>query len=187
MIANKGHEGHDNIGRMTVEILPPAVIDGRRPGIGVACCDLDVTQRHSSVQCRHDERCAQHVGMDNPEAGALPDRSDPAVRRASVESLAVTTMQDWSFASLAKGEVNVRATLGTRGITAGLFPFPMMRRVRWPRSKARSSAAVAQASLTRSPFRPNKVARAAWSGSQRSAVKRNRPSSPRSRPRPSLG
>jgi hypothetical protein len=68
-------------------------------------------------------------------------------------------------AALAEGEVDGRATRGTRGITAGLFPFPTMRNVRWPLSKPRSSASVAQASLTRSPFGPSKAARAAWSGS----------------------
>jgi hypothetical protein len=51
---------------MAVEVLPPAVIDGRRPRVGVARCDLDVTQRHPRVKRGHDERGAQHVGMDNP-------------------------------------------------------------------------------------------------------------------------
>ena len=46
---------------------------------------------------------------------------------------------------------------------------------------------VPQASLTRRPLRPSRTARAAWSWSNRSAVKRNVPNSLRSRPRPSTG
>jgi hypothetical protein len=89
---------------MTVEVLPPAVIDGPRPRIGVACCDLDVTQRHPRVECRHDESSSEHVGMDNPEAGPLADGADPTVCGASVESLTVVAVQDRPFASFAEGD-----------------------------------------------------------------------------------
>src|SRR4051812_39854996 len=46
---------------------------------------------------------------------------------------------------------------------------------------------VAHASETRSPFKPRRTASAAWSRSNRSAVNRNVPSSPRSMPCPSEG
>lgn len=46
---------------------------------------------------------------------------------------------------------------------------------------------VEHASLTRKPFRPRRAASAAWAQSKRAAVNRNAPSSPRSRPRASLG
>ena len=108
--------------------------------------DLDITQGHPRVERCHDEGGAQHVGVDDAEAGPLADGADPAVCRPPVESLAVVAMQDRALTSLAQGEVDrVRATRGTRGINAGLLPFPMIRSVRWPRSKPRSSASVAQA------------------------------------------
>ena len=67
---------------------------------------------------------------------------------------------------------------------AGLLPLPTMRSVRCPRSKPRSSMLVPHASLTRSPFRPNSTANAAWADRGRSAVNKKRPSSPRSMPWP---
>ena len=80
-----GHEGDHDVGGVAVEVLPPAVIDGRRPRIGVAGGDLDVTQGHAGVEGGHDEGGSQHVGMDDPEPGLLADGADPAVRRAPVE------------------------------------------------------------------------------------------------------
>ena len=91
---------------MAVEVLPAAVINGRRPRIGVACCDLDVTQRHPCVECRHDERGTEHMGVDNPEAGSLADGADPAMCGTSVESLTIVAAQDRSLASLAQGKID---------------------------------------------------------------------------------
>ena len=39
-------------------------------GSAVACCDLDVAERHTSVERCHDERGAQHVRVDRSESGA---------------------------------------------------------------------------------------------------------------------
>ena len=70
------------------------------------CGDLDVTQGHPRVECRHDKSGAKHVGIDDPEASPPTDEADPAVRRAPVESLTVVAVQDRSFASLAEGKVD---------------------------------------------------------------------------------
>jgi hypothetical protein len=67
---------------------------------------LDVTERNSRVQRRHDESSAQHVRVDDPEAGTLPDGANPAVRSTPVESLTVVAVQDRPLASLAEGEVD---------------------------------------------------------------------------------
>ena len=91
---------------MAVEVLAPAVIDGGRPRIGVAGGDLDVTQGHPRVECRHDESGTQHVGMDDPEAGPPTNGADPAVRRAPVESLTVLAVQDRALTSLPEGKVD---------------------------------------------------------------------------------
>jgi hypothetical protein len=37
-----GDEGHDDVRRVTVEVLSTAVIDGRRAGIGVTSGDLHI-------------------------------------------------------------------------------------------------------------------------------------------------
>ena len=67
------------------------------------------------------------------------------------------------------------------------MPLPRMRRVRCPRWRPRSSMFVPQASETRRPFSPSSTASAAWSRSNRSAVNKNVPSSPRPIPWPSPG
>ncbi len=129
------------------------------------CCDLDVTQRHPRVERRHDESGTEHVGVDDPEAGPLADGADPAVRRASVEPLTVVAMQDRSLASLAEGKVDRPGHPGDQGNHGRLVALPDDAQRPMPPPKARSSASVAQASLTRRPFRPSKAARAAWSES----------------------
>ena len=91
---------------MAVEVFPPGVIDGRRPRIGVARRDLDVADRHPCIECRHDECGPEHMGVDDPEAGALSYGADPAMCGAPVEALPVVAVQDRSFASLAEGQVD---------------------------------------------------------------------------------
>ena len=70
--------------------------------------------------------------MDDPKSGSLTDGTHPAVCRAPVEPLAVVAVQDRALAAITDGQVNGSATRGTRGMTAGLFPLPMMRRVDVP-------------------------------------------------------
>ena len=91
---------------MAVGVLPSAVIDGGGPRIGVPCGDLDVTQRYPGIESRHDEGGAEHVGMDDAEAGPLADGANPAVCRPPVESLAVVAVQDRPFGPLSKGEID---------------------------------------------------------------------------------
>jgi hypothetical protein len=49
-----GHEGHDDVGGVAVEVLPSPVVDGRGAGIGVTSGDLDVSQRDTGVKGGHD-------------------------------------------------------------------------------------------------------------------------------------
>lgn len=56
--------------------------------------DLDVSERDAGVEGRHDEGRAQHVGVDEPQAGPLPDGLHPAVGGAAVEALAVPAEDD---------------------------------------------------------------------------------------------
>ena len=182
-----GDVGDDDVGGVAVEVLASPVVDGRGAGVGVAGCDLDVTQRDAGVERGHDERRRAACGDGRPESGVFADRDDPSVRGASIETLSVGASQDGAVVRSPMARSMVRAVRGTSGMRAGLLPLPTMRRVRCPRSKARSSMLVAHASLTRSPFSPSSTANAAWSRSNRSAVNKNVPSSVRSSPRPSLG
>jgi hypothetical protein len=72
------------MGSMAVEVVPAGGHKWSSSSDRRARCDPDITQRHPRVECRHDERCAQHVGMDDPEAGSLADGADPAVCGAPV-------------------------------------------------------------------------------------------------------
>lgn len=165
-----GHEGNDDVGGVAVEVLAPIVVHRRRPRVGVAGGDLDFSEGNAGVQRTHDEACSEHVRVDSAEPGPLGDRADPAVRRPAVEVLAVTTPQDRARGPIAGGQVDGPGRPRTRGITAGLLPFPRIRSVRWPRSKPRLSMSVAQASLIRRPLSPRSTARAAWAWSKRSAA-----------------
>jgi hypothetical protein len=91
---------------MAVEVLPSTIVDGGRPRIGVASSDLDITQGNSCVECRHNERGTEHVGVNDPEPGSLPDGPDPTVCSATVKSLSVVTVQDRSYAAFAEREVD---------------------------------------------------------------------------------
>jgi len=82
---------------MAVEVLPPVVVDGRRPWIGVAGSDLDVPERDSGIQGRHDERCPEHVGIDDAEPSLLADRADPAMGRAPIQAHPIPTTEDGAF------------------------------------------------------------------------------------------
>jgi len=42
-------------------------------------CELHVAQRHAGIECCHDERTAEHVRMNESEAGPLADRSHPSI------------------------------------------------------------------------------------------------------------
>jgi hypothetical protein len=87
-----GHERHDDVGGMTIEVLPSAVIDGCRSRVGVASGELDVPQGQAGVERGHDEGGPEHVGMDEPEPGLLSNGADPAVRRTTVETLSVVSV-----------------------------------------------------------------------------------------------
>ena len=120
-----GHEGDDDVGSMAVEVLPPAVVDGRGPRVGVAGGELDVTQRHSGVEGRRDEgRSGSMWGWTIPSPALLPILRTQrcAVRRC--EALAVPTVQDRAPAALAEHEVDRAGHPGDReGITRRLVAF----------------------------------------------------------------
>jgi hypothetical protein len=154
-------EGDADVGGMAVEVLAAPVVDGRGSGVGVTGRDLDVPERDAGIEGCHDERGSQHVRVHGAEIGTLTDRADPSVGGSPVESVAVTAPQDRSLVALTDGQVDRPSRAGTSGTVAGFLPLPTIRSVRWPRSTPRSSMLVAQASLTRSPFRPNSAASAA--------------------------
>jgi hypothetical protein len=81
-----GHEGDDHVGGVAVEVLASPVVDGRGPGVGVTGADLDLAQRDAGVKGGHDERGSQHARVDGAEPGTLPDRADPPMRGAPVET-----------------------------------------------------------------------------------------------------
>src|SRR6266567_5717129 len=45
-----GDECHDDVGGVAVEVLASPVVDRRGSGIGMAGCDLDVSQRDAGVE-----------------------------------------------------------------------------------------------------------------------------------------
>ncbi len=119
-----GHEGDNDVGGMPVEVLPPAVIDRGRPGVGMSSGDLDITEGNPSVEGGHDERRPEHVRVDGAETCLLPDGAHPAVGGSPIESLPILSLQDAPSVRSPMARSIVRAALGTRGITAGLLPFP---------------------------------------------------------------
>jgi len=125
--------------------------------------------------------------MDQSDPGSSPDGAHPAVGGTPIEGLTVVAQQDGPVSPFADGEVD--GSSGTRhsGMRAGLLPLPTMRSTRCLRSNAMSSIFAPQASLTRRPFNPSNTASAAWAWSNRSDVKKKRPSSSRSSSRRSLG
>ena len=142
---------------------------------------------------RRPRPCSRRGGRSPGGAGHTRwSFGDPRGRRRpgplpAVQALSVVAHQDRPLASYADRQSIVRAVRGTSEIRTGLLPLPTIRRTRCPRSKDMSSMLAPQASLTRSPFDLKSTARAAWGWSNRSAVNRNRPSSPRSKPRRSHG
>jgi hypothetical protein len=60
-----GDESNDDIGRMTVEVLPAPVVDRGRPRIGVPRRELDITERDSRIEGSHYKSCTKHVGVDD--------------------------------------------------------------------------------------------------------------------------
>ncbi len=96
----------------------------------MASGDLDVAQRDSRIEGRHDECGPEHVGVDDPEPGPLADRADPPVSGPAVEALTVLPPQDGSLGAFPDHEVEGPGRLGTNGTTAGLLPLPRTRNVR---------------------------------------------------------
>jgi hypothetical protein len=74
-------------------------------------------------------------GAPGAETTALCDGTHPAVSRAAVHALPVTAPQSRTFAPRTDREVEVRSVQGTSGMTVSLLPLPMIRSVRWPRSR----------------------------------------------------
>ena len=86
---------------LAVKILTSAVVDGRRPRIGVASGDIeDIAERDSRIKGRHDERGSEHVGMDDPEPSPLANRADPPVSSPAIKPLTVLSPEDGSLGAL---------------------------------------------------------------------------------------
>jgi hypothetical protein len=143
---------------------------------------LHVAQRDTGVKGGHDERGAQHVGVNVFEPGLSADRLDPAVGGAGIEPSPIVASQDRAGGPLPNREVEGAGGAGHQRDRAGLLPLPTIRSVRCPRSNPRSSTSAPHASLTRSPFNASSTASAAWVGEIRSAVHKKAASSPRTIP-----
>src|SRR5947209_18633950 len=57
-------ERRHDVARVAIEVVPSPVVARRRPGVGVAGCDLDVTEWHTGVERGRDEAVAERVGRD---------------------------------------------------------------------------------------------------------------------------
>ncbi len=115
----RGDEGDDYVGGVLVEVLAAAVVDGGRAGISVAGGYLDVAQGDAGVEGGHDERRAQHVGVDGPEPRPAADGTHPAARGASVEALPVLATEDRAGKTLDDGEVDGPSGAGDEGDDGG--------------------------------------------------------------------
>jgi len=89
-----GDEGHDDVGRVAIEVQSSPVIDRGGPRVGVSGRELGVPKRNGGVERRHDEGRAEHVRMHETDACLLADRTHPAVSGAPVEAVPVTSHQD---------------------------------------------------------------------------------------------
>ena len=103
--------------------------------------------------------------MDDPEPSPLADGPHSAVGGTSVEALAVAPMEDRARAALAEDQVDRAGHPWDEGDDCRLVALADDAQRAVTLANPRSSASVAQASLTRSPFRPRSTARAAWSWS----------------------
>ena len=81
-------------------------IIGGRSRVGVAGGHLHFSERYTGVEGGHDERCSEHVRMDQSDPGALADRAYPAVSAAAIEALSIVTQQNRAFSAFADGEVD---------------------------------------------------------------------------------
>jgi hypothetical protein len=156
-----GDESDDDVGGVAVEVLASPVVDGRGAGVGVTGGDLDVSQRDPGVEGGHDERGSQHVRVDGAEPRALADRPDPAMRGAPVETVAVTAPQDRPVVAFAGGQVDGPGGPGDERHGGRLVALAYDPQRAMAALETEVLTLVAQASLTRSPFKPSSTASAA--------------------------
>ena len=100
-----GDEGDHDVGGVAVEVLSPPVVDGGGAWIGVAGGDLDVAECDAGVKAAMIER-RTHMWVNVAEPGSFSYRLDPTVGGAPVQSLAVASSKNWTFASFTCGEVD---------------------------------------------------------------------------------
>ena len=100
------NEGHDDIGGVTIEVLPSSIVDRRRSRVRVAGGDLDVSQRHPGVESGHDESGSQHVRVHESESGPFADGPDPPVGGAAVQTVTIATPQVRAFVTFTDGEID---------------------------------------------------------------------------------
>ena len=77
--------------------------------------ELDVTERHSGVERRHDEGSAEHVRVDVAEPGPPSDGTYPAVGGPAVQALPQGTAQDRSLRPPTHGQVDHPGGPGNKG------------------------------------------------------------------------
>ena len=83
-----GDECGNDVAGVPIEVVPGAVVAGRRPGIGVAGGDLNVTERHPSVEGSRDEAVPQRVGGDVlDDAGPSGHAPNDAGSAMTIEAL----------------------------------------------------------------------------------------------------
>ena len=104
--SSAGDERDHDVRRVPIEVLSSSIVDRGCARVSMTGSELHVTQRDTGVEGGHDERSTKHVRVDVSEACSFADRSDPAVRGASIESGTVTSNQDWSVTAFADGQVN---------------------------------------------------------------------------------
>jgi hypothetical protein len=89
-----GDEGDHDIGGMAIEVLASAVVDRSGPRIRVPGGDLDITEGNAGIECGHDERRSEHMGVDSTEPCLLADGAHPAVGGSPIQSRSVLPTQD---------------------------------------------------------------------------------------------
>ena len=164
-----GDEGHNDVRGMTVEVLPPSVIDCRGPWISVSSGNLDVSEGDAGVEGGHDESSSEHVGVDHPESGTLADGPDPTVSMPTIQTMTVLSPEDRTFRALGDDQVESPGSPwherdDRRLLSLAHDPKGPVPTVEGEVLDVRPTGA------HRRPLSPSSTARAVWSGSNRSAV-----------------
>jgi hypothetical protein len=105
------------------------------------------------------------MGVDQAQFGPFANGAHPAVGRASVETLSVVAAQDWALGALSDGQVDGSGHSGDQGDQGRLVALADDVKSPVPPIVSKILDVGAKASPTRSPLRPSRTPRAAWSRS----------------------